>query len=237
VLLQLADPRSKSVTNFPGKFGHEPRLDDDRDGAAVGPRYVSGVTTILLARHGETDWNSERRWQGHADQPLNEAGRAQARELADSLAWSGIDAIYSSDLLRAHETARIVAERIGLPVEVDPGLREVDVGDWAGRAVREIEDSDPDGFRRWQEGHKGWNGGESYEQMGERVVASVLRIAEQHPGETVLIVSHGGSIRACRATAAGLDYAASRIPAIGRMANCEVVELHLANGRLARAAG
>jgi broad specificity phosphatase PhoE len=191
------------------------------------------VTTILLARHGETDWNSERRWQGHADRPLNEAGRTQAQELAESLASREIDAVYSSDLLRAHETARIVAERIGLSVEVDSGLREVDVGDWAGREVSEIEGVDPEGFRRWREGRKGWNGGESYEQMGERVVAAVLRIAERHPGRTILIVTHGGSIRACRATAAGLDYAASRVSAIGSMGNCEVAELTVADARLA----
>jgi probable phosphoglycerate mutase len=195
------------------------------------------VTTILLARHGETDWNSERRWQGHADRPLNETGREQARELAEALAGREIDAVYSSDLLRAHETARIVAERLGLPVEVDASLREVDVGDWSGRVHTEIEGVDPEGFERWRAGGKGWNGGESYEEMGERVVAAVVRIAEAHPGQTLLVVTHGGSIRACRASAAGLDYAASRVNTIGSMGNCEVAELHVADGRLARAAG
>jgi probable phosphoglycerate mutase len=195
------------------------------------------VTVILLARHGETDWNSERRWQGHADQPLNEVGRAQARELAEMLAGRAIDVVYSSDLVRAHETALLVADRLGLPVEVDAALREVDVGDWSGRVHTELEDLDPDGYRRWQEGGKGWNGGESYEEMGERVVAAVLRLAARHAGQTVLIVTHGGSIRACRATAAGVDYAASRVHAIGSMANCEVAELHVADGRLAGAAG
>jgi probable phosphoglycerate mutase len=195
------------------------------------------MTTILLARHGETDWNSERRWQGHEDRPLNDIGRAQARALADSLADQEIDVVYSSDLVRAHETAQIVADRLGLPVEVDAGLREVDVGDWSGRAQSEIEAIDPEGFRRWQQGGKGWSGGESYEEMGERVVAAVLRLAARHPGQTLLLVTHGGSIRACRATAAGLDYAASRGGAIGSMANCEVAELHVADGRLAGAAG
>jgi len=195
------------------------------------------VTTILLARHGETDWNSERRWQGHADRPLNEVGREQALELAETLTDRAIDVVYSSDLLRAHETALIVGKRLGLPVSVDAGLREVDVGDWSGRVHSEIEGLDPDGYRRWREGGKGWVGGESYEEMGERVVAAVLRLASRHPGETVLIVTHGGSIRACRATAAGLDYAASRVSAIGSVANCEVAELHVADGRLAGAAG
>jgi probable phosphoglycerate mutase len=73
--------------------------------------------------------------------------------------------------------------------------------------------------------------------MGERVVAAVLRLAADHPGQTLLLVTHGGSIRACRATAAGLEYAASRVGAIGSMANCEVAELHVADGRLAAAAG
>ena len=195
------------------------------------------MTTILLARHGETDWNSQRRWQGHADRPLNEVGREQARELAETLTDRAIDVVYSSDLLRAHETALIVGERLGLPVSVDAGLREVDVGDWSGRVHSEIEGLDPDGYRRWREGGKGWAGGESYEEMGERVVAAVLRLAARHPGETLLIVTHGGSIRACRATAAGLDYATSRVSAIGSMANCEVAELHVADGRLAGAAG
>jgi probable phosphoglycerate mutase len=195
------------------------------------------VTTILLARHGETDWNSDRRWQGWADQPLNEVGRAQARELGASLADRGIDAVYSSDLLRAAQTARIVAETLGLTVTVDRGLREVDVGDWSGRVHSDIEALDPEGYERWQNGGKGWNGGESYEQMGERVVAAILRIALQHPGQSLLIVTHGGSIRACRATAAGIGYAASRTFAISSMANCEVAELAIVAGRLAQAAG
>ena len=195
------------------------------------------MTTILLARHGETDWNNQRRWQGHADQPLNDIGREQARALAETLAGRAIDVVYSSDLVRAHETALIVAERLGLPVQVDVGLREVDVGDWSGRAHSEVEEIDPEGFRRWREGGKGWYGGEIYEQMGERVIATVLRLAKAHPGETVLIVSHGGSIRACRAHASGLTYAGSHMSPVGGMANCEVAELHVANGRLAEAAG
>ena len=195
------------------------------------------MTTIFLARHGETDWNNQRRWQGHADRPLNDVGREQARELAETLAGRTIDVVYSSDLIRAHETARIVADRLALPIEVDVGLREVDVGDWSGRAHDEVENADPEGFRRWQQGGKGWSGGETYEEMGSRVVGTVLRLAESHPGKTILIVSHGGSIRACRAAAAGLTYAGSRMSAVGGMANCEVVELRMADGRLAVAAG
>ena len=190
------------------------------------------MTTLLLARHGETDWNSERRWQGHADQPLNARGREQARALAAELAERSIDAVYSSDLLRARETAEIVAEQLGLEVRVDPALREVDVGSWSGLVHTEIEASDPDGFRRWQDGGKGWEHGESYEEMGARVVAAVVSIAAAHPDETVLVVSHGGSIRACRAAAAGLDYGQSRVAGIGSTENCAVVELRAAKGSL-----
>jgi broad specificity phosphatase PhoE len=190
------------------------------------------VTRILLARHGETDWNAERRWQGHADQPLNDTGRAQARELAAALAGRGIDVVYSSDLARAHETAEIVGAHLGLPVETDVRLREVDVGDWSGRRHPELELEEPEGFTRWQSGGKGWNGGESYEEMGERVVAAVLDLARRHPGETVLIVSHGGSIRACRASASGMTYADHRVHERDSLQNCDVVELHFRDGRL-----
>jgi broad specificity phosphatase PhoE len=190
------------------------------------------VTTLLLARHGETDWNSERRWQGHADQPLNERGREQARALAAELAARPLDAIYSSDLLRARETAEIVASALGLEVRVEPGLREVDVGSWSGLSHAEIETTDPEGFRRWQEGGKGWEHGESYDEMGTRVVAAVIEIAAAHPDETVLVVTHGGSIRACRAAAAGLGYSRSRVAGIGSTENCAVVELRVAAGLL-----
>jgi broad specificity phosphatase PhoE len=90
------------------------------------------VTTILLARHGESDWNRAKRWQGFADRPLTELGREQAVALADRLRDTELDAIYSSDLHRARETAEIVAGSKGLRVEVVRDLREVDVGSWSG---------------------------------------------------------------------------------------------------------
>jgi len=196
------------------------------------------VTTLLLARHGETDWNNERRWQGHADRPLNVRGREQARELAESFAGRHVDAVYASDLPRAHETAQIVAAQLGLPVTADAALREVDVGDWSGLVHSEIETRYPDGFRRWQEGGHGWDGGESYEEMGVRVVAALLEIASRHPGETVLVVSHGGAIRACQAAAAGLPDAEFRRATKGTATpNCHVVEFVVAEGRLAGAGG
>jgi broad specificity phosphatase PhoE len=160
------------------------------------------VTRILLARHGETDWNRIGRWQGHADPPLNEAGRSQAAELAERLAGDGIAAVYSSDLQRASETARVVAARLGLDVVEDPGLREIDVGSWSGLTRAEVEQRFPEGYARWLGGEIGHDG-ETREQLTARVVDAVERIAATHPDGTVLVVTHGGSIRALRRHAAG----------------------------------
>jgi broad specificity phosphatase PhoE len=163
------------------------------------------VTTILLARHGESDWNRSRRWQGHADRPLTDLGRRQARELAERLASTELDAVYSSDLQRARETAEIVASGRGLAVNELPALREVDVGSWSGLTRTEAAERFPDAYKRWEEGGEGWDDGETYEQLGDRIIGAVRRIAADHPGERVLVVTHGGSIRAVHADALGLD--------------------------------
>ena len=116
------------------------------------------MTRILLARHGETDWNRIGRWQGHADPPLNEAGREQAAALAERLAGDGIAAIYSSDLRRASATARTVGKQLGLAVVEDPALREIDVGSWSGLTRAEVAERFPEGFARWLEGEIGHDG-------------------------------------------------------------------------------
>ena len=159
-------------------------------------------TRILLARHGETEWNRIGRWQGQADPPLNGLGRRQARELAERLSGDGIVAVYSSDLRRASTTARVVAERLGLDVVEDPELREIDVGSWSGLTRTEVQARFPDGFARWQAGEIGHDG-ETREQLTDRVVSAVERIARAHPGQTVVAVTHGGAIRAVRRHVAG----------------------------------
>ncbi len=171
------------------------------------------MTTILLARHGETDWNRERRYQGHLDPPLNELGRRQAYELADALAGERFDAIYSSDLGRAHETAEIVGARLGLPVTSDPGLREIHLGSWAGLTRDEVAERFPGA-----EGH----GGETDHEFEARVVGAVQRIVELHPRERVLIVSHGGSLRMLERHATG---GSPRV-----LGNCEVYRLAFEDG-------
>lgn len=159
-------------------------------------------TRILLARHGETEWNRLGRWQGQADPPLNEMGRRQSEALAEQLAGDGIAAIYSSDLRRASETARIVGGRLGLEVTENAALREIDVGSWSGLTRAEVRERFPEGFARWLEGEIGHDG-ETREQLTDRVVAAVESIARAHPGETVLVVTHGGAIRSLRRHAAG----------------------------------
>jgi broad specificity phosphatase PhoE len=163
------------------------------------------VTTILLARHGESDWNRAKRWQGFADRPLTDLGREQAVALADRLRNTELDAVYSSDLQRARETAEIVARSKDLGVEVVRDLREVDVGSWSGLTHAEAEARFPDGYARWLQGGEGWDDGETYAEMSRRVIGAILRIAEQHDNGRVLVVAHGGSIRAVHAAALGVD--------------------------------
>lgn len=168
------------------------------------------MTTILLARHGETDWNRDNRFQGHADPPLNETGRAQAAELAAALADEPLAAVYSSPLRRAFETAEIVAAPHGLePVLLD-ALREVDVGSWQGLTRAEIEERFPEQFARWLHYEEGWEDGETYEEMGRRVIAGLFGLAAAHEGERILVVTHGGPVRAAHALAGGITHSEAR---------------------------
>jgi broad specificity phosphatase PhoE len=191
------------------------------------------VTTILLARHGETDWNREGRFQGHADPPLNGTGREQAAQLAAELADVELTAVYSSSLRRALETAGIVAAPHGLtPVALD-AVREVDVGSWQGLTREEIEARFPDQFARWLDYRQGWADGESYDEMGRRVVEALLELAAEHDGERILCVTHGGPIRAALAFAGGSSYAEARRlgPTIG---NAFVTRFAVESGALRR---
>ena len=133
------------------------------------------MTIIFLARHGESDWNVEKRFQGHSDRPLTERGREQAHALADLVASEKIEAIYTSPLSRARETAEIVAARAALEPLALPELREVDTGSWSGLSRVDVEARFPDGFARWRSGGSGWEDGETYEEMGERVIRATRR--------------------------------------------------------------
>ncbi|MHB0912811.1 MAG: alpha-ribazole phosphatase [Armatimonadota bacterium] len=163
---------------------------------------------IILVRHGETVFNRDSRYQGHMDSELSPRGREQAEAAAERLSGEKIDAVYSSDLSRARETAEAIAARHGLPVTTDPALRECSFGDWEGLTVREITERYPElyaSYRRDSLTHRA-PGGERLEELSERVVRAVEAIAESHPDETVAVVVHGGPIRAfvCHALGVGL---------------------------------
>lgn len=193
------------------------------------------ATTILLARHGESDWNRSEQWQGLADRPLTELGREQARALADRLRDVSLDAIYSSDLQRARDTAQIVARDHGLEVTEVPALREVDVGSWSGLTRTEAQARFPEGYARWIDGGEGWDDGETYAQLRNRVVAAIHRIAVDHGGGHILVVTHGGTIRAIHAAALGVDVTTyrrtHRVEPNGGLSAIEVEDGQLTEGR------
>ena len=166
----------------------------------------SGV--VLLARHGETDDNRPPlRFQGWRDTPLNDTGRRQAAELAERVAGKGIVSLWSSDLIRASETAEIVGRRLGLDTTLDPRLREANRGRWEGRLFGEVEREEPELFAAWTRAGDEWRfpEGESLVEQQQRVLACVqeIRSSGRLPA---LAVCHGGSIRVmlCLADPRGL---------------------------------
>jgi broad specificity phosphatase PhoE len=163
------------------------------------------MTRLLLVRHGETDWNREHRWQGHAGPGLNALGVRQASAAAELLAGSAPAAVYTSDLQRAAETAAVIGRRLGLDPTADARLREVDVGSWSGRTRAELAASDPQAFRRWAEGgNDGYPRGETFVDLDRRATAAVHEIVDGHPNQVVVVVCHGGTIRAVVGAALGL---------------------------------
>jgi len=175
------------------------------------------ATRIVLVRHGQTEWNRIRRVQGHTDVPLNDEGRRQARALAMELDGEQVDAVYSSDLGRARETAEILAATRGADVIALPALREKHFGTWEGLTDVEVRERFPDAHTT------GWGDSETTEQLGQRVVAAVEEIAASHPGGLVLVVTHGGPLRALLRH---VEDDASPVD------NCAVVRLEARDGRL-----
>lgn len=158
---------------------------------------MGAVGRLLLLRHGQSVWNAEGRWQGCADPELSELGAEQAAGAAARLEDEGIWAVWSSPLLRAHQTAAIISEHLGLgQVLLEADLRERDVGELSGLTTAEIEERWPDLLADWRSGRlEALPGGEG--DITRRVVPAVERIAmasDANGHDTVLVVSHGGSI-------------------------------------------
>jgi broad specificity phosphatase PhoE len=161
---------------------------------------------ILMARHGETTFNAERRFQGHSARAvLTERGVEEANALARAAAGERLVALYSSPLARARQTAAIVGERVGLEPIVDERFAETETGDWTERLYDEV---DPEAFAAWEHAGDGWRfpGGESLNEQQERVLAGLVDVTRR--GELpALIVCHRGTIRValCHTDARGLD--------------------------------
>jgi len=158
------------------------------------------VAKFLIIRHGETLWNRENRFQGSADIPLSDKGRAQARRVAVALADKPLDAIYSSPLSRALDTAKAVAAEHSMDIQVMDDLQEINVGEWSGKTWAEIREMWPELEKNWREDPYTSGpppGGEDYQDFQVRCINALDTIAAQHTdSELVAIVCHGGVIRA-----------------------------------------
>lgn len=163
-------------------------------------------TRICLARHGETNWNLERRAQGQLNISLNVKGFAQAEALARELADEAFDHIYSSDLKRALQTAAPLASHRRLPIRQRAGLREKHDGAWQGLTIADIEKRHPEELALYRQRRLDFviPGGESLEQFFARVAAELNDIAARHPGETLLVVAHAGVLDIAYRLATGL---------------------------------
>jgi 2,3-bisphosphoglycerate-dependent phosphoglycerate mutase len=149
---------------------------------------------IILVRHGETDWNATGRLQGQSDTPLNASGRLQAQQAAQRLAREPVTALYASDLARAFETATIIGQALGLNVVTSPHLRERRYGAWEGLTASEIQVRYPAEFAAWRARAVDFAPpqGETQTQLLTRALSELQTISHRHPGEEVVVVTHGG---------------------------------------------
>jgi probable phosphoglycerate mutase len=193
-------------------------------------------TTILLIRHGETAWNAVRRLQGHIDIPLNEEGQRQAGALAQALAAERIDAIVSSDLQRAMQTAQAVAGHYdSVTLETDAELRERCYGVFEGMLYADIERQYPADYALWQARDidavmpPGERVAESFRQFYQRSVAAIAQWAGRHPGQSIAIVAHGGVLECAYREAVGMSLDS---PRDFQVKNASINRFTFADGKL-----
>ncbi|SVA83552.1 uncharacterized protein METZ01_LOCUS136406 [marine metagenome] len=162
--------------------------------------------TLLLVRHGETEWNAEGRIQGHTDIGLSEIGTEQARSLEARLAGLNIDAAYSSDLKRTSETAKLALGERDVILNETPMLREYNKGAFEGMTLAEIKAQFPEEYPRYLEKDLDYapEGGETARDVSARMAGIIGRIKSDHLNETVLVVSHGGVLRAAMVSLLGM---------------------------------
>ena len=170
------------------------------------------MTELILLRHGETDWNRELRFQGHVDVALNATGLEQARRLARRLARETVHRLYASDLLRAQQTARPVAQQLGLASVIDPALREQSFGRVDGMKIDDIKAQHPQAWEGWLRFQEDFcmPDGETTRQFHARVMDAVYRLVAAHPAETLVVVTHGGVLDMIYRTARSLGLSGPR---------------------------
>ena len=150
---------------------------------------------LMLVRHGETEWNAQRRYQGQSDVPLSELGVRQAKLVAERLAGREIDAVYASDLKRAWETAQIIVEKNGLKIISEPRLRELKFGILEGLTFDEAQEQYPEMIAAWlSDFHQTPQGGETIDLFNARVISLLEDLKRQHNEQIVLLVAHGGPL-------------------------------------------
>ncbi len=170
------------------------------------------LTRLVVIRHGRTGWNADGRIQGHQDVALDALGLRQAEALAQALRDEPLQAIYSSDLLRARGTAEALRQLRNVPLHTDAGLRERAFGTFEGLSFAEIEQRWPEQALRWRRREPEFSpgGGESLLAFRRRVVETATRLASRHLGQSIALVAHGGVLDILYRAAARLDLAAPR---------------------------
>jgi broad specificity phosphatase PhoE len=183
----------------------------------------SNPTILTLIRHGETSANTEGVWHGSTDTPLSERGRRQAASVAEYLLRQHPEstAVYSSPLTRTHDTARAIADRFSLGIQLDPALVEFDLGRWEGKTYKELFEVHELWTHMKRDEHFRPHGGESPRAVTDRLSGALRRIHDAHPGERVVVVTHGGALSMVLAELIEGDYRRwGRV-----MSNCAVSEL------------
>ena len=191
------------------------------------------MTTLLLIRHGQSCGNRDKRFIGHTDLPLSELGFAQARRTAEYVTSNyQVDKVYASDLVRAYETGKAVADRLGLTVIPEPDVREINLGIWENVSFTEMYDKGEKPFLVWKEnmGRTEWPGGESVAEVQERASRALERIAMENDGKTVVVAAHAATIRAVQCLYEGKTL--DEIGEIPWVSNASVTVFRYENGEM-----
>jgi probable phosphoglycerate mutase len=179
---------------------------------------------LILWRHGQSVWNANDRVQGQTDVELSELGREQAAAAATRLAALKPDALVSSDLRRAADTAAALAELTGLPVRYDERLRERHFGEWQGLTLTEVAERWPERYARWRRGEGVADAGvEDMDVLAKRVTAALQEAVVQAPGSTTVVATHGGAAR--HGTAGLLGWPEAVAKTLGGLGNCRWTDL------------